>query len=124
MTAAAWLAILGIGEDGVEALSPAARTLLGGAALVVGGARHLALAALPPSVEILRWPSPMADGIPAILARRGEAVAVLASGDPFCFGVGSLLAGMWPRARCCACRPPRPSRSPAPGSAGRCRRPA
>ena len=92
MTAAAWLAILGIGEDGVEALSPAARTLLGGAALVVGGARHLALAALPPSVEILRWPSPMADGIPAILARRGEAVAVLASGDPFCFGVGSLLA--------------------------------
>lgn len=92
MTAAAWLAILGIGEDGVEALSPAARTLLGRAALVVGGARHLALAALPPQTDRLAWPSPMVDGVPAILARRGEAVAVLASGDPFCFGVGSLLA--------------------------------
>ena len=47
MTGAAarrWLAILGIGEDGVEGLSAAARGLISGAELVVGGARHLALA--------------------------------------------------------------------------------
>ena len=39
-----WLAILGIGEDGVDGLAPAARALIGHAELVVGAARHLALA--------------------------------------------------------------------------------
>src|SRR6202012_233656 len=37
-----WLTILGIGEDGVEGLSPTARRLLQAADLVVGGKRHLA----------------------------------------------------------------------------------
>ena len=36
-TAARWLSIVGIGEDGVEALSPVARQLVGSAELVVGG---------------------------------------------------------------------------------------
>ncbi len=89
---APWLAIIGIGEDGVEALGPAARTLIAGAALVVGGARHLALAAGAVRGETMRWPSPLADALPAILARRPAPVAVLASGDPFCHGVGSVLA--------------------------------
>ena len=87
-----WLAILGIGEDGVEGLAPAARTLIGHAELVVGAARHLALATPLIRGEVLTWPSPLADALPAILARRGSPVAVLASGDPFWFGVGSLLA--------------------------------
>ena len=39
-----WLSIIGIGEDGLDGLSPAARRLIAQAALVVGGARHLALA--------------------------------------------------------------------------------
>ena len=86
-----WLAILGIGEDGVEALPPESRALLGGAGLVVGGARHLLLAATLIRGDALPWPSPIEDAVPAILSRRGERVAVLASGDPFCFGVGSLL---------------------------------
>src|SRR5216683_1091652 len=38
-----WLAIIGIGDDGVEGLSAAARVLLASAELVVGGTRHLAL---------------------------------------------------------------------------------
>jgi precorrin-6B methylase 1 len=40
-----WLTLIGIGEDGIEALSPAARKLLAQARLIVGGARHLALTA-------------------------------------------------------------------------------
>ena len=40
-----WLSIIGIGEDGADALSPAARTLIAQASLVVGGRRHLALVA-------------------------------------------------------------------------------
>ncbi len=87
-----WLAILGIGEDGIDGLAPAARALIGHAELVVGAARHLALASPLIRGEALAWPSPLADALPAILARRGRPVAVLASGDPFWFGVGSLLA--------------------------------
>jgi precorrin-6Y C5,15-methyltransferase (decarboxylating) len=86
-----WLAILGIGEDGVEGLSSAACALIGGAVLVVGGARHLALAAPLIKGEQLQWPSPLADAFPAILERRGRTVVVLASGDPYCFGVGTAL---------------------------------
>jgi precorrin-6Y C5,15-methyltransferase (decarboxylating) len=85
-----WLSLIGIGEDGIAALSPAARTLLAQAHLVAGGARHLALAG-PLSAETLIWPSPLADAIPEILARRGSPVCVLASGDPFLYGIGTLL---------------------------------
>ena len=86
-----WLAILGIGEDGVEGLSAAARALISGAELVVGGARHLALADGLIRGEKLPWPTPLAQAFPTICARRGSPVAVLASGDPFCYGVGSKL---------------------------------
>ncbi len=86
-----WLAIIGLGEDGLDGLTPAARRLLFSAELVVGGKRHLALIGDTPA-EKLAWPSPLTDAFPAILARRGRPVAVLASGDPFSYGVGSLLA--------------------------------
>lgn len=94
MSAAAnrrWLAILGIGEDGVEGLTAAARALISGAELVVGGARHLALADGLIRGERLAWPTPIGAAIPTICARRGSPVAVLASGDPFCYGIGPKL---------------------------------
>jgi precorrin-6Y C5,15-methyltransferase (decarboxylating) len=85
-----WLAIVGIGEDGLDGLSPGARRLIAQAGLVVGGARHLTLAGRSGEAT-LAWPSPIEAAMPAILARRGTPVCVLASGDPFCFGVGALL---------------------------------
>ena len=91
-----WLAIVGIGEDGH--LPPPARDAVQQAALVAGGRRHLALAGAAVRGEALAWPSPMEAAYPTILARRGEPVAVLASGDPFCFGVGAALARMVPMA--------------------------
>jgi len=93
---APWLTIVGIGEDGVEGLTQAARAAISRAVCVIGGERHLALARSLISGERIPWPSPLAEAIPAILARRGSPVAVLASGDPFCFGVGSLLARQLP----------------------------
>jgi precorrin-6Y C5,15-methyltransferase (decarboxylating) len=95
MTAPAkpWLTLIGIGEDGADGLIPAAREALAQARLIVGGARHLALAG-PLAAETLAWPSPIGDAAPLILARRGEPVAVLASGDPFFYGVGTLLAAL------------------------------
>jgi precorrin-6Y C5,15-methyltransferase (decarboxylating) len=85
-----WLAVIGIGEDGVAGLSAAARALIEGAALLVGGERHLAL--VPEAkAERLAWRQPLADTIALIAARRGQSVVVLASGDPLCYGVGSTL---------------------------------
>lgn len=85
-----WLSIVGVGEDGLDGLSPAARRLIAQASLVVGGPRHLKLAGLS-GARTLTWPSPIDGAMPDILARRGDPICVLASGDPFFYGVGSLL---------------------------------
>jgi precorrin-6B C5,15-methyltransferase / cobalt-precorrin-6B C5,C15-methyltransferase len=85
-----WLAIIGIGEVGTDGLSPAARGLIAQARLLIGGARHLALAGHTEARHLV-WPSPIEAAIPEIAAQRGAPVCVLASGDPFFFGVGSLL---------------------------------
>lgn len=87
----AWLAVIGLGEEGWNGLSGAARGLIETAELVVGGARHLALV---PSFagERLAWRSPLAETLPEIERWHGRRVAVLASGDPLCYGVGALLA--------------------------------
>ena len=85
-----WLSIVGIGEDGLDGLSPAARRLIAQASLVVGGARHLKLAG-PIPAQTLIWPSPIEGALPEIMAHQGQPVCVLASGDPFFYGVGGLL---------------------------------
>jgi precorrin-6B C5,15-methyltransferase / cobalt-precorrin-6B C5,C15-methyltransferase len=85
-----WLSIVGIGEDGIEGLSPTARGLIGDAEIVFGGARHLALAAPLIRGQARPWPSPFS--VAPVLAARGRRTCVLASGDPFQYGVGSTLA--------------------------------
>jgi len=85
-----WLSVVGIGEDGLAGLSTIARALVDRAEVLVGGARHLAM--LPEDDrERLVWTSPLRESIEAILQRRGQAVCVLASGDPLCYGVGVTL---------------------------------
>ena len=92
-----WLVIVGIGEDGVEGLTAAARAALTQAEIVAGGERHLTLAsALIGEAEAYTWPSPITDAVPIISSWRGRRAVVLASGDPFCFGMGSLLAKQIP----------------------------
>jgi precorrin-6B C5,15-methyltransferase / cobalt-precorrin-6B C5,C15-methyltransferase len=85
-----WLSIVGIGEDGIEGLGVTARGLVSDAEIVFGGARHLALAAGLIRGEARTWPSPFS--VKPVLAARGRQVCVLASGDPFQYGVGSTLA--------------------------------
>ncbi len=63
---------------------------------MAGGARHLALAQPLIRGEALAWPSPLPGAFPALLARRPQPVAVLASGDPFWFGIGATLARLVP----------------------------
>lgn len=91
MGKAPWLTIVGLGEDGPEGLSPASRAALDSAEVVAGAARHLAL--LPGlRAERYEWPVPFAAGIPDVLAMRGRRVVMLASGDPFWFGAGAVMA--------------------------------
>jgi precorrin-6B C5,15-methyltransferase / cobalt-precorrin-6B C5,C15-methyltransferase len=87
-----WLSIVGIGEDGVEGLGAAARGLVGAAAFVFGGRRHLALAAPLIQGAARPWPSPFDGAVAEVAALRGREVCVLASGDPFMHGVGAALA--------------------------------
>src|SRR5690606_36879166 len=87
-SASPWLTIIGIGEDGPEGLSAAARAALDGARVMFGGARHLALAGT--GARGREWPVPF--DLAPLLALGGQRVAALASGDPFSFGVGGSLA--------------------------------
>ncbi len=90
-----WLSVVGIGEDGLAGLSPIARSLIDRAEVLIGGERHLAM--LPEDDrERLVWTSPIQRSIDAILCRRGQAVCVLASGDPMCYGVGVTLTRQIP----------------------------
>ncbi len=91
---APWLSIVGLGDDGLDGLSPAARALVEGAEVLVGGERHLAMLPEPSAGagrERLTWPRPLTDLLPQLEARRGRAVCVLATGDPLCYGVGTTL---------------------------------
>ena len=86
------LSIVGIGEDGADGLSAAARALIGGAEIVFGGRRHLGLAAPLIRGAARPWPSPFDGAADEVCRHRGRPVCVLASGDPFHFGVGAVLA--------------------------------
>ncbi|HWJ75687.1 MAG TPA: precorrin-6y C5,15-methyltransferase (decarboxylating) subunit CbiE [Kaistia sp.] len=85
-----WLSIVGIGEDGADGLSPQATRAISSARFVFGGKRHLALAAGLITGEAIAWPTPFS--IAPLMARRGLPSVVLASGDPFLYGVGNVIA--------------------------------
>jgi precorrin-6Y C5,15-methyltransferase (decarboxylating) len=90
----AWLSIVGLGEDGLDGLSVPARALVETAEVLVGGARHLALAgeAAGGATEKLTWETPLSRTVEAIAAREGRRVTVLATGDSMHYGIGVTLA--------------------------------
>lgn len=90
MSAAPWLQIVGIGEDGMVGLSPAARALVEAAEVIIGGDRHHSLA---PNVtaERIAWPSPFDAMIETIRSFRGRRVVVLVTGDPLWYSVGARI---------------------------------
>ncbi len=92
-----WLAVIGLGEDGLAGLSPQARALIAGAELLVGGERHLALVPAG-GAERRSWATPLSRTVDEILGWRGRPVVVLATGDPMWFGVGVSLARRVPPA--------------------------
>jgi precorrin-6Y C5,15-methyltransferase (decarboxylating) len=88
--ASPWLHIVGIGEAGIEGLSPATRAVVEAAEIIVGGDRH---ASLPASVTAQRldWPHPFEALMEVLLAHKGKRVVVLATGDPLWFSIGARI---------------------------------
>ena len=88
-----WVTIIGLNEDGVAGLSDASRAALAQAEIIFGGPRHLAL--VQAGDKGRAWPIPFS--IAPVLACEGQAVVVLASGDPFWHGAGGSLTAHLPR---------------------------
>ena len=87
----AWLNIVGIGEDGMDGLTPVTRATVEQADVVIGGERHHGLT---PNLkaERIAWPSPFDALIDTIRTHRGKKVVVLATGDPLWYSVGPKIA--------------------------------
>lgn len=87
-----WLTLIGIGEDGPAGLGDEAKRLIASAPVVFGGARHIELMQPLITGEAHTWLSPFEKSVETVLARRGMPTVVLASGDPFFYGVGATLS--------------------------------
>jgi precorrin-6Y C5,15-methyltransferase (decarboxylating) len=84
--------VVGIGADGFTGLSAPAQRALHRSEVIIGSSRQLDLLGSGLTAELIRLPSPLRTALPALLGRfAGRAVAVLASGDPMFFGIGSTL---------------------------------
>jgi precorrin-6Y C5,15-methyltransferase (decarboxylating) len=85
-----WITIVGIGDDGIESLTPAARAVIETAELLVGGDRHQAMIA-ETQAQRLTWTDGLEQAMEAMSAWRGRRAVVLATGDPMWFGAGANL---------------------------------
>ncbi len=85
-----WLHIVGIGEDGMDGLTPVTRAVVEAAEVLVGGERHQTLA-VNPDAERIAWPSPFDAMIETIRGLQGKRVVVLVTGDPLWFSVGARI---------------------------------
>ncbi|WOI35156.1 precorrin-6y C5,15-methyltransferase (decarboxylating) subunit CbiE [Tritonibacter scottomollicae] len=82
-----WLTLIGLGENGLDGLTDASRSALAAAEIIIGGPRHLDL--VDAGARGQCWPVPFSTA--PVLASRGRATVVLASGDPFWHGAGGSL---------------------------------
>jgi len=85
---AAWLHVVGMGEDGLEGLSSAARAVVEAAEVIVGGSRH---PGLPVAAERLDWPEAFDDLIALLRRVAGRRVVVLVVGDPLWYSIGARI---------------------------------
>ncbi|GGU39038.1 precorrin-6y C5,15-methyltransferase (decarboxylating) subunit CbiE [Nocardioides albus] len=84
------IVVVGIGAGGWDEVPVRHQQLIRDASVLLGGKRHLDLVPDVPGQRREPWPSPLRDGLPALLDSIGDAVA-LASGDPLVSGIGTTL---------------------------------
>jgi len=92
----AWLSIIGVGDDGLNSLNASARDALDAASLIIGGDRHLSMLPEDDKRPTLSWSSPLLKLVEDVLARRGEKICILATGDPMHYGIGVTFAKRLP----------------------------
>ncbi|SDP96184.1 precorrin-6y C5,15-methyltransferase (decarboxylating) subunit CbiE [Lentzea jiangxiensis] len=80
--------VVGIGADGWEGLSPAARQAVTRSRVLMGSRRQLDL--VPGEFHRVAWPSPLVPALPELFEKYSD-VCVLASGDPMFHGIGTTL---------------------------------
>ncbi|MGB0660939.1 MAG: precorrin-6y C5,15-methyltransferase (decarboxylating) subunit CbiE [Mangrovicoccus sp.] len=87
---APWLDIIGLGEDGLDGLTPVARSRLAAAEVVIGAERHHAL--LPDlRAERVTWGTPFRQFRDQVVSYRGRPTALLVTGDPLWYSVGAHM---------------------------------
>ena len=88
--AKAWLTIIGIGDNGLDSLTPPARMLFDAAETIIAPERVLARIDCG-ARETIPWTFGIKETIAFVMARRGTPVTILATGDPMFYGVGATL---------------------------------
>lgn len=92
-SAAPPVAVVGLGADGWDGLSPAARQAIGACGVVLGSRRQLDLLPAGCAARRVPWPSPLRPAVAGLVAEHaGSGLCVLASGDPMFHGIGRTLA--------------------------------
>ena len=87
------IVVVGIGAGGWDEIPVRHQQLIRNSAVLLGGKRHLDLVPDVPGQRREPWPSPLREGLPALLDGLGDAVA-LASGDPLVSGIGTTLISL------------------------------
>lgn len=98
------ITVVGIGADGWAGVSETGRAWVQSAEVVLGGRRHLDLLPDLPGQRREPWPSPLREGLPALLdsvgaEAAGGHVVALASGDPLVSGIATTLVDLLGRER-------------------------
>ncbi len=92
-----WLHIVGIGEDGMDGLTPVTRAGVEAAEVIVGGGRHHTLS-INSKAQRIAWPSPFDAMIETLASLKGKRAVVLVTGDPLWFSVGARIGRAIPAA--------------------------
>lgn len=86
------ITVIGIGAEGWAGVPEGLRRQIAAADVVFGGERHLGLLPAASAQTQVPWPSPLREGLPALLEEHaGRTVVALASGDPLVSGIATTL---------------------------------
>jgi len=88
---APWLTILGIGADGTDSLTPAARARVDTAEIIITAKRTAEFFKDHPA-QVHTWPVPFDPMFWQLEKWKGKKIVILATGDPLWHGVGSIIA--------------------------------
>lgn len=85
-----WLTIIGIGDNGLDSLTPPARLLFEAAETIIAPARVLERVDCG-AREVIAWTFGVRQTLELLRDRRGRPTTILATGDPMHFGIGATL---------------------------------